>query len=91
MAHMARGYVKFDTVKHLILDEADRMLDIGFYDDIIKIIDALPAERQSLMFSATMASKIRKLAKEILSEPEENQCCYFEARGWCNSEGIPRS
>ena len=71
MAHMARGYVKFDTVKHLILDEADRMLDIGFYDDIIKIIDALPKERQSLMFSATMASKIRKLAKEILSDPDE--------------------
>jgi len=71
MAHMARGYVKFDTVKHLILDEADRMLDIGFYDDIIKIIKALPAERQSLMFSATMAPKIRSLAKEILNEPEE--------------------
>jgi len=68
---MARGYVKFDTVKHLILDEADRMLDIGFYDDIIKIIKSLPAERQSLMFSATMAPKIRSLAKEILNEPEE--------------------
>jgi len=71
MAHMARGYVKFDTVKHLILDEADRMLDIGFYDDIIKIIQALPVERQSLMFSATMAPKIRSLAKEILHNPEE--------------------
>ena len=71
MAHMARGYVKFDTVKHLILDEADRMLDIGFYDDIIKIIKALPKERQSLMFSATMAPKIRELAKQILTEPEE--------------------
>ena len=71
MAHMARGYVKFDTVQHLILDEADRMLDIGFYDDIIKIINSLPKERQSLMFSATMAPKIRSLAKEILNEPEE--------------------
>lgn len=71
MAHMARGYVKFDTIKHLILDEADRMLDIGFYDDIIKIIKALPKKRQSLMFSATMAPKIRKLAKEILNAPEE--------------------
>jgi superfamily II DNA/RNA helicase len=71
MAHMARGYVKFDTVRHLILDEADRMLDIGFYDDIIKIIKALPAERQSLMFSATMAPKIRELAKQILTDPEE--------------------
>lgn len=71
LAHMARGYVKFDTVKHLILDEADRMLDIGFYDDIIKIIKALPEKRQSLMFSATMAPKIRELAKQILTDPEE--------------------
>ena len=71
LAHIARGYVKFDTVKHLILDEADRMLDIGFYDDIIKIIKTLPVERQSLMFSATMATKIRQLAKQILKNPEE--------------------
>lgn len=71
LAHIARGYVKFDTVKHLILDEADRMLDIGFYDDIIKIIKTLPEERQSLMFSATMATKIRQLAKQILKNPEE--------------------
>ena len=71
LAHIARGYVKFDTVKHLILDEADRMLDIGFYDDIIKIIKTLPDERQSLMFSATMETKIRQLAKQILKNPEE--------------------
>ncbi len=71
LAHIARGYVKFDTVKHLILDEADRMLDIGFYDDIIKIIKTLPDKRQSLMFSATMATKIRQLAKQILKNPEE--------------------
>lgn len=71
LAHIARGYVKFDTVKHLILDEADRMLDIGFYDDIIKIIKTLPDERQSLMFSATMATKIRQLAKQILKNPQE--------------------
>ena len=71
LAHIARGYVKFDTVKHLILDEADRMLDIGFYDDIIKVIKTLPDERQSLMFSATMATKIRQLAKQILKNPEE--------------------
>ena len=71
LAHIARGYVKFDTVKHLILDEADRMLDIGFHDDILKIIKHLPQERQSLMFSATMAPKIRELAKHILNEPDE--------------------
>ncbi len=71
LAHIARGYVRFDTVKHLILDEADRMLDIGFHDDILKIIKELPTERQSLMFSATMAPKIRKLAQAILNEPAE--------------------
>lgn len=71
LAHIARGYVKFGTVKHLILDEADRMLDIGFHDDILKIIKELPEERQSLMFSATMAPKIRQLAKQILNDPDE--------------------
>lgn len=71
MSHMMNDYVNFSTVKHLILDEADRMLDIGFYDDIVKIIKELPKERQGLLFSATMAPKIRKLAKEILSNPIE--------------------
>lgn len=71
ISHIQNGYVKLDKVKHLILDEADRMLDIGFYDDIIRIIKELPQKRQSLMFSATMAPKIRKLAREILSQPEE--------------------
>ena len=71
ISHVERGYVKFETIQHLILDEADRMLDIGFFDDIIKIIKTIPAERQSLMFSATMAPKIRKLANEILKEPLE--------------------
>lgn len=71
ISHLANGYVKFDKVRHLILDEADRMLDIGFHDDILKIIEHLPKQRQSLMFSATMAPKIRKLAKEILNDPKE--------------------
>lgn len=71
ISHMMNDYVDFSKVKHLILDEADRMLDIGFYDDIVKIISKLPKERQSLLFSATMAPKIRKLAKEILNNPME--------------------
>ncbi len=71
ISHMMNDYVNFSTVKHLILDEADRMLDIGFYDDIVNIISKLPKDRQSLMFSATMAPKIRKLAKEILKSPIE--------------------
>jgi superfamily II DNA/RNA helicase len=71
ISHLNLGYVKFDTIKYLILDEADRMLDIGFYDDIVKIISYLPKERQTLMFSATMAPKIRTLASKILTNPDE--------------------
>ncbi len=71
ISHLNMGYVKFDGIKHLILDEADRMLDIGFYDDIIKIINYLPKKRQTLMFSATMPPKIRQMASKILSNPKE--------------------
>lgn len=71
ISHLNLGYAKIDNLKHLILDEADRMLDMGFYDDIMKIINQLPKERQTIMFSATMPPKIRKLAKDILTDPEE--------------------
>ncbi len=71
ISHLNMGYVKFDNIKHLILDEADRMLDIGFFDDIIKIIEFLPKKRQTLMFSATMPPKIRQLASKILRNPKE--------------------
>ena len=71
MSHLNMGYVKFDKVKHLILDEADRMLDMGFYDDIMKIVKHLPQKRQTLLFSATMPPRIREMAKKILHEPEQ--------------------
>ena len=70
ISHLNMGYVKFGTVQTLILDEADRMLDIGFYDDIMKIASFLPKERQTLMFSATMPPKIVQLSNKILSNPE---------------------
>ena len=71
LAHIKLGYVNFSNVQHLILDEADRMLDIGFYDDLVKIISHLPQKRQSLMFSATMPDKVRRLANKILNKPKE--------------------
>lgn len=71
ISHLNLGYAKIENLKHLILDEADRMLDMGFYDDIMKIINQLPKDRQTLMFSATMPPKIRKLAKDILKNPKE--------------------
>lgn len=71
ISHLNLGYVDFDHVEHLILDEADKMLDMGFFEDIKKIISFLPNKRQNLMFSATMPNKIKDLAKRLLHQPEE--------------------
>jgi ATP-dependent RNA helicase RhlE len=69
ISHLALGYVDLSHLEHLVLDEADRMLDMGFYDDIMTIVKMLPKKRQTLLFSATMPPRMRQLAKSILHEP----------------------
>ena len=71
IAHLQMGYVKFDQIKYLVLDEADKMMDMGFSDDIFNIVRQLPTNRQTLLFSATMPSKIRDFSQQILKNPEE--------------------
>jgi superfamily II DNA/RNA helicase len=69
LAHLDFNYFDTSGVEHLILDEADRMLDMGFYEDIMTIAKQLPIKRQTLLFSATMPLKIRELANKLLIKP----------------------
>ncbi|WP_352397929.1 DEAD/DEAH box helicase [[Clostridium] aminophilum] len=71
MDYMERGIVSLADIQMFVLDEADRMLDMGFIGDIRKIAKAIPAERQTALFSATMPKEIRKLAEELLQDPDE--------------------
>ncbi len=71
LAHLERGTLSLKHLNTLVLDEADRMLDMGFYDDIAAIIDTLPKKRQTLLFSATFSDEIRTLAQRFLHQPHE--------------------
>ena len=71
ISHISLGNVDLSRTSFFILDEADRMLDMGFYDDIMQIVKQLPDTRQTIMFSATMPDKIQKLAATILRDPVE--------------------
>ena len=87
---MGQGLVRLDWVEIFVLDEADRMLDMGFIHDVRKVVRALPAERQTLLFSATMPPEVEKLALDLLVDPENvkvdpvtstveaiDQCLYY--------------
>ncbi len=71
ISHTNLYKVDFSKVKYFILDEADRMLDMGFFDDILTIVNQLPKERQTIMFSATMPAELRRLAKGFMHDPVE--------------------
>ena len=71
--HMERGTIRLDSVETLVLDEADRMLDMGFIRDIRKVLKVIPKNRQNLLFSATFSTEIKQLANELLNAPMEIQ------------------
>ncbi|MGL5682731.1 MAG: DEAD/DEAH box helicase [Marinifilaceae bacterium] len=71
ISHISHSDIDLSHVEYFILDEADRMLDMGFYDDIMQIVNKTPESRQTIMFSATLPPKIREMAKKILHNPEE--------------------
>ncbi len=70
LAHLDFDYFDTSGIEHFILDEADRMLDMGFYDEIMKIANHLPKKKQNLLFSATMPPKIRELTRKLLNNPK---------------------
>ncbi len=71
ISHINLGYTNFKNIQHLVLDEADRMLDMGFFNEIMSVVKKLPENRQTLLFSATMPGKIRELSKKLLNKPEQ--------------------
>ena len=78
--HMERGRIDFSRLQMLVLDEADRMLDMGFMPDVERITSALPGERQPLLFSATLEGDIARIAKQILRDPRTIQIAAQQAK-----------
>ncbi len=70
MDHMRRGSINFGAMEVLVLDEADRMFDMGFIDDVLKIIKTLPEQRQTMLFSATMPPEVQRLAASVQKDPQ---------------------
>ena len=86
--HLGLGYMKLDTLTHFILDEADRMMDMGFIGDIKFVESKLPKNRQTLLFSATMAAGIRKLSYDILKDPQQINLAIAKPAAGINQRAI---
>jgi ATP-independent RNA helicase DbpA len=81
MDHLARGYLTLEGLNTLVLDEADRMLDMGFFDDIATVAKQCPADRQTLLFSATYPEGIEKLARQFMREPQRVEVASSKSEG----------
>ena len=81
MDHLARGYLTLEGLNTLVLDEADRMLDMGFFDDIATVAKQCPADRQTLLFSATYPDGIEKLARQFMREPQRVEVASSKSEG----------
>lgn len=81
MDHLARGYLTLEGLNTLVLDEADRMLDMGFFDDIAAVAKQCPADRQTLLFSATYPEGIEKLARQFMREPQRVEVVSSKSEG----------
>ncbi|MCF8210041.1 MAG: ATP-dependent RNA helicase DbpA [Rhodoferax sp.] len=81
MDHLARGYLTLEGLSTLVLDEADRMLDMGFFDDIATVAKQCPADRQTLLFSATYPDGIEKLARQFMREPQRVEVAAQKSEG----------
>lgn len=80
ISHIQHSDIDLSKVEYFVLDEADRMLDMGFFDDIMQIVEKLPKERQTVLFSATMPPKIRQLAQKVLRNPWKRSMLPFQNR-----------
>lgn len=88
ISHLQLENIDFNNISYFVLDEADRMLDMGFSDDIMNIATHLPEKRQTMLFSATMPDGIRKIAKSLLHSPHRNTHCCLKTSVWHQPKGL---
>ena len=92
LKHLQKGSLKLGNLKTLVLDEGDRMLDMGFHEDIMRIIDFMPAKRQTLLFSATYPDDIKDISKAVQKDPLDIPACLtIEFTLTCSNDFVVNS